>query len=771
MRRGVQRAAVFLAYATMAVVFTFPLFTARGVVSGGDWDVPVTATQIARQASSGMYLWTNFQNLFGVSQNYLALPITTFFWIAGSVGFDGAILSRFLLICTFAICGYAVFAYALRLGIRRDVSFFAGVLFMTSPVVFDYSAFGWQFVLIGFALMPFSLMRFEVAIESPSLLKTFAIGLIYSMAVALATQNLVWYPLGFLLLAGTFVRSTRQMKNAAVTILGAGLVVVLLNLSWLIPFALNPDPYLVSTASASEAPVGQRLNNLDLLRLWGSLFNYQFETAFPRELVLVTFFLPLLAWGTILFGKKQKHLPFLTAMALVPFIVYSLRGTIYDLPLSIVVRDLSRFTLFSTFGYVLLGAFALQRIVDGDWSLPQGPAMARPRSAKPLAGLVVILLLVNATPFWTGELVGTPKQGNDIRLRALDYPIDALLVERNLSAEPESVKALFLPIGGLVNVARDHRFDEIYEETSDVFAHFSPVPGSIYDNDRRSGAYREVAGVMASENLTRTDFEKSELLSLLGVKFVVIRNDFRRGPNSPEASAAAFRSDPDLRVVSDSGLIEVLENTKRLPHVYLAKTLIRVEGSPAEQLLNATWQNVTSRKGVIIFSTQVTENTSVAFDAVGENQSEAHLKFEKVNPTKYEVLVENQSEPFLLVFSETFDPRWVLVADDSISVFEGPEADSSLGGVEEAGAVDRFQLEDLVPPTESNLVIAHFVANGYANGWVVDPRGASSGQLQLTLVFAPQAYVYVGTMVFGGVILAYAIIALADYRARRAQSG
>jgi len=85
----------------------------------------------------------------------------------------------------------------------------------------------------------------------------------------------------------------------------------------------------------------------------------------------------------------------------------------------------------------------------------------------------------------------------------------------------------------------------------------------------------------------------------------------------------------------------------------------------------------------------------------------AGITFEKINPTKYIVHV-NASQPFFLVFSESYHEDWIANAD-------GQEV-----------------------PNEY-----HFTVNGYANAWYLN----KTGSYNVTLEFWPQRLFYIGAAI------------------------
>jgi hypothetical protein len=90
------------------------------------------------------------------------------------------------------------------------------------------------------------------------------------------------------------------------------------------------------------------------------------------------------------------------------------------------------------------------------------------------------------------------------------------------------------------------------------------------------------------------------------------------------------------------------------------------------------------------------------------------VHFIKHNPTSYTVEIDNkENSSFLLVLKEHFDSRWRL---------EGASAH-------------------------------HVMANGFANGWIIDEPGA----YKVTLYYWPQRYFYIGLVITGISLVSLAI--------------
>lgn len=90
------------------------------------------------------------------------------------------------------------------------------------------------------------------------------------------------------------------------------------------------------------------------------------------------------------------------------------------------------------------------------------------------------------------------------------------------------------------------------------------------------------------------------------------------------------------------------------------------------------------------------------------------VNFTKINPTKYKVTISNMTNPFFLVFSETFDKGWKIYGKDTA----------------------------YLPETQ------HFLVNGYANAWYLTPKDLDGkNQSKFIVEYVPQRLFYLGQII------------------------
>ncbi len=129
--------------------------------------------------------------------------------------------------------------------------------------------------------------------------------------------------------------------------------------------------------------------------------------------------------------------------------------------------------------------------------------------------------------------------------------------------------------------------------------------------------------------------------------------------------------------------------------------------------------------------------------------------FKKINPTKYIVSVENATQPFFLVFSESYHPQWKIYVEDKPMKFNKIVAEYSHVNVKEAEHDwYKFTPEDIIFLFKKPAVneTYHFKANGYANAWYIDPKEFDKdgdGKFTMTIYFLPQSLFYLGLFISG----------------------
>lgn len=97
---------------------------------------------------------------------------------------------------------------------------------------------------------------------------------------------------------------------------------------------------------------------------------------------------------------------------------------------------------------------------------------------------------------------------------------------------------------------------------------------------------------------------------------------------------------------------------------------------------------------------------------ISQPNSLPQIKFKMLHPTKYSLSIKNAKKKFLLIFSESYHKNWKLFFKKK-SIFEN----------------------------------THLIANGFVNGWLIDPKLIKKENFELVLEYQGQKLFYLGLLI------------------------
>jgi hypothetical protein len=183
-----------------------------------------------------------------------------------------------------------------------------------------------------------------------------------------------------------------------------------------------------------------------------------------------------------------------------------------------------------------------------------------------------------------------------------------------------------------------------------------------------------------------------------------------------------------------------------LPHIYTISSQIIV--SNFSDIISTIFStNFTPSKQNILISSQNQNKTIIEIKTL----TNPHIFFQRINPTKYKIKIENATEPFYLTFSESFHPSWKAYIDADAMQCDPITTYKNVNVTECRQESKFFEVADLTrlfskPISEEK----HFLVNGYANAWYIDTQKLGTGEnFTVTLYFKPQSYFYIGLIISG----------------------
>jgi hypothetical protein len=764
-----------------------------GIYLGGDWTLP--ATDYQAQQFFYPYMWSSGPN-FG-SPSLLAavgLAYGSFVHLVTSLGLPVEYLGKTVLTLVIVLAYFFLYRLLRYFKLGEFASLVGGLIYVTTPVFFNYALMGWQFALLAMALFPLAAQWLCQAMRQDDM--RYAIGVAFVWALAtLQSQSLVWFPLLFMVF-GFYLIHDRESAKVYLKKLGVIFIVFVgLNSYWWFSIILFQDIEITSSAIVmSDISVGadSRFTALNALRLWGGLYNFQYESAISNGWVLGSWLLPALAVMAILVSKRENRrialgmgfIAFVLPVAL--FLLKEHREILVAIPGAGLIRQLSRFTVLTSFAYtVLVGIF-----LDSLSSAKRFPV-------RLLLYPAVVLLIATTWPWWTGGLTNTNaslKPGQDFRLRVKEFPRAYYEVERHLSNIAWVSRALYLPYGMSGSYKDDPKFRGSYKESVDVFAALSPVPGIFLPSDRPSpiGDYmafiQHTDDVIAATRFTPTNF-------------YVLRKNMEPGPVSAVFSQEEhYFLGESFDRIWDSKNITIYAKKNPVPLIYSSPVRQQQEGR--EDALGDLADSELAAHGiaVVLVSQNSGKEDSVArFSAASEVPGA--VEYRRINPTKYRIRLHHIRGDVPLLFGESYSRGWRLypvayqAREKAASIAKGyvvapgneryqADMTEAMGFVERGwiseigerfiskrffGAIQNDNLPDgsLMETWYSHSLPEewHIKVNGYANGWMIDaaqlcsdPQAChrnddGSFDTEIVMEFWPQQTFYFGFAITGLTLL------------------
>jgi hypothetical protein len=773
-----------------------------GIYLGGDWWLPATPHQVEQFFFP--YTWISGPN-FGMPWLLAAigLPYSLFVYVISWLGLPVEYLGKTIL--TLVIVAAYFFQYRLLryFNLSNFASIFGGMAYVTTPVFFNYALMGWQLALLAMALFPLAAQWFCSAIRQNDM--RYAVGVAFVWVLAtLQSQSLVWFPLLFMALGIYLVQDRKSAKDYLKKLSVIFVSFVILCSYWWMALILFKDENVTSGAIImSSVSLGADGNFIpqNALRLWGSLFNFQYESALSRGWALGAWLLPLAAILAVLGSKGEKRRLAL-AIGILAFVLPAgilflkeHRELLVGIPGAGVIRQLSRFSVLTSFAYaVLLGIFL--DLLSQVKRLPK----------RFILFSTVAVFTLGVWPWWMGELTNFLKTptGRDFRLRMMEFPSDYYEVEKGFSKMSWASRALYLPYGMGMSF-KGTKFHGAYNEAVEVFSALSPIPGAFVPNGRPSPISDYMAFIQHTDDIIAAT-------RLTPTNFYVLRKNIDAGPIEKifKQTNRYFPGDLFDRIW-DSQNISIYLRKNLVPLVY-SPPKSQLHGGQVNALDDMATSDLVSHGIAVVFASQNfgKEDSATRF-AAASNIPDA-VEFRKINPTKFRVRLHHANGDVPILLGDGYSRGWRLYpttypAQEKVTINTKGYAISTenkryQAGSEEAkefanfgwiskageefiskrffGSIQNNNLpEGSFMDTWDSLHLPeerHIKVNGYANGWLVDidqlcveaqicQRNADgSYDVELIMEFWPQQVFYIGLAITVSTSLLFIVFLLIPRR-------
>ena len=589
------------------------------------------------------------------------------------------------------------------------------------------------------------------------------VGTIVSLLFASAASNPVFFSFMVIPILAYFIYHLvacffrNNFKGLAFTVkftLMFMLLLILANMWWILPtYGKIPEGFVEIEAWGGLDWVlwkSERASFLNIFRLtnfvgWGDGYRgkptFAYANFFLENpiMVLVGFVFPLLAFSALLFKRNRDYCFFFAILVVTSmFLAKGLHPPLESVNrwLYLYVPGFWIFRSVEWFNHtiVLSYSFLIGVTVGNLYERTQNTLQRRKKAiSRGILFFIILLIMVYPYPYWTGTAVHSGEAGGEA-----GYPYHVKVPQYYYSSaayinnQTEDFRILSMPFLGLTYAQYTWGYGGGDVPVLTLFN--KPVIDTTYGYDYTLQVLAIIKSMIyndLTENITK-------ILGLLNVKYVLLHYDTDwqfYGQPSPESLRPILEKQRGLNLDKYYGELAfyVVDEDFFIPKIYVPDMMVYLEGdlndlfslvlsADASQLQNAyiisdvlsdeqknyvisQWSDSLDYYKVYIDNIQLTKQKYNTVVDVAAEAKPAIITFQKLNPTKYIVHV-SASEPFFLIFSESYHRDWV-------AYINGEQI-----------------------PSEQ-----HFVANGYANAWYVN----KTGTYNITLEFRPQKLFYVGS--------------------------
>lgn len=335
-------------------------------------------------------------------------------------------------------------------------------------------------------------------------------------------------------------------------------------------------------------------------------------------------------------------------------------------------------------------------------------------SDSPLPVMVLLavaaLIFINSWPMLTGNLAGYASP--------ITIPEYYFQARQWLQAQKDNYRMFILPQESWYT-----RYTWAPYDMPDILWHISPKPIVRNYLGGTFNVESEAIHRTALENFYSGKIASAEaLLELMGVRYVLLRKDTELDPDLGTPPLAQLKNrlggPGRLRLVRKFGQLDLYESSFALPQIYAANNVRLIRGN-ARNIGKADYRiDGKIAYPALFLSSDLSQGEELFVQEHTESGSEIVLEVKHKNPTFYKLRVQ-AGEPFYLVFSESFDPKWIACIN-------------------------------------GHKIANHFKVNGYANAWYV----SRMGDFDIEVKYQPQD-IFLYSMIISGVAFMLCLLYLA----------
>lgn len=655
-----------LAIILISVFVTREIMNSSGIPGlRDDWNFPFIEEQVSSLSQRSTNYWVGYP---------LSRNLGEFHWsivdlFVNKLDISLSLVAYLNIVIPIAMSGILMYLFCRgKYHLHPLSSLVSGIFYMLSPLVFNSVVSGYLPLLVGYALYPLFLWLFLNIIEKKSIdiisiiTGAFILRIIIGQDnnIVIASIMVTIVQVYFWLVGNESIKkiSLDLVKTSALFVLA-----LLFGASFLTTFiySLNSNIALIQDLSISWNTFRTPLIHTAFL-LDGAGYQYFFQ-AIPKEINLIWSFsayvIISIVFSSVLIKNQRKNTLLYLLISLIAIFIFKggnypfgeiNLNLLYKIPLVFgALRNSQYITFLASLSYAVLLGFVLNYLI-----------IERKKIAKIVFPATLSLVLIYATPFWTGDF------NNNFQLLTLS---DEYAKTYNyLSEGTKETSVLMLPMyeplayknseTAGIDVLSAHFYDRRISRIIGGSALEKLLAEKLYVSTD-SAQIQSIFDQLNIEDIAyRPEFE-SRVLGFLEMDYHSKNKDYW---NNQNILKNIHQLNPNVVPVNpiETNTIQLFKNKSYIPLIHVPKTVIVTDSEKPqdkyEQRLYATEQ----MPYAIIHSSELPHDFTIPDYTIPE------LSFNKINPVLYQVKILTQKQEFPLVFMDHYDGGWTITSGQYI---------------------------------------------------------------------------------------------------------
>jgi len=671
-------------------------------------------------------------------------------------------------------------------------AFFSAVFYMMNPFTLTIVWRQYISLVYAYAIFPLIFLIYIKTLDSKNLFLFILVVLLVITLFSVSLLNPAFFAPIILALFIYFIYRLIYYLNGKIDTfdvikrnLFATVVGSLLNFWWIIPTVyLVQDLKSAATVSGGFLKIftwtnihTSLLNTTRLLGDWHLYASYLGEPYFSWQgiyfspfFVILSFLVPILAFSSLLIKKYRKLSLFFAILSLIGLFLAKGNnppGAILNIlflekiPFAGMFRNsYEKFGILISFSYSVLLGFLISGLHTFFDVFLLKFKRCKLLQFLPIANFILlffVLELVYMFPFWTGDVIypgGKRRPSHRIRI-----PSYYKVAGEYIAVDNREFRIISVPPACKAKTAT-YDWEYGYYGSDSLEEYFFLQKPLLTVGLTGNENITEIQSLLLKSIFSRNPLLFFRLSAMTNTKYVLNHLDFNLDYVPYVTPPYSFRKALNyiLGEPQSFGKIDIyrVPNYYFLPHIYSSASNVIVYDN-IDTMINIL-QTTSFDKLPLFIEKNHLKLTNL--DRLSLAKTLPTVIFRKINPTRYEVKVENATGPFFLVFLESYHPKWKAYVEMRNRNWKTETrhweiiAEYPKINVKEAKHEMRFTPKDVAYLFKKPLPEKyHLLVNGYANAWFIDPNEIGKQNFTITLYFWPQSLFYLGLFISGVTLL------------------